>query len=309
MNLIIVSKQHGQTKTLSSWWVVVFMVLCVGLMTAAGYAGYSWRQHIDKPVFDGQAADAWRATLLAQKEEVGGVRDATLEQLQALTVRIGVLQARLTRVDALGERLIAAANLEDGEFDFSVQPALGGPGSEAPLDDRFVAPDFMATVEALSERIESREQQLELLERLLASESLQGETYIAGRPILRGWMSSRYGYRTDPFNGSRAWHDGVDFAGKDGSDIIAVAAGVVTFADVKSGYGLMLDINHGNGYVTRYGHTKTLEVAVGEVIKKGQTIAKMGSSGRSTGPHVHFEVLLDGRPQDPSKFINRTALR
>ena len=150
---------------------------------------------------------------------------------------------------------------------------------------------------------------MELLERLLASESLQGETYIAGRPILRGWMSSRYGYRTDPFNGSRAWHDGVDFAGKDGSDIIAVAAGVVTFADVKSGYGLMLDINHGNGYVTRYGHTKTLEVAVGEVIKKGQTIAKMGSSGRSTGPHVHFEVLLDGRPQDPSKFINRTALR
>ena len=309
MNLIIVSKKHGQTKTLSSLWVVVLLVLCVGLMTAAGYVGYSWRQHIDKPVFDDQAADAWRATLLAQKEEVGGVRDATLEQLQALTVRIGTLQSRLTRVDALGERLVTAAHLEDGEFDFSEMPALGGPGVDGGAADGFVAPNFMATVEALSERIESREQQLVLLESLLATQSIQTETYIAGRPILRGWMSSRYGYRTDPFNGTRAWHDGVDFAGKDGSDIIAVAAGVVIFAGTKSGYGLMIDVNHGNGYVTRYAHAKSLEANVGDVIRKGQAIAKMGSSGRSTGPHVHFEVILDGRPQDPSKFINRTASR
>lgn len=309
MNLIIVSNKHGQTRTISSWWPMLLLVVGIGFMVAAGYAGYSWRERIDKPVFDDQAAAAWRETLLSQQAEVGGVRDATLEQLQALTVRIGELQARLTRVDALGERLVEVAQLEDGEFDFSMVPALGGPGAEVGDEARFNAPDFLSVVNALSDRIESREQQLLLLESLIASQNILVETYIAGRPILRGWMSSRYGYRTDPFNGKRAWHEGVDFAGKEGSDIVAVAAGVVTFSGEKSGYGLMVDINHGNGYVTRYAHAKALNVAVGEVIKKGQAIAEMGSTGRSTGPHVHFEIILDGRPQDPSKFVNRTASR
>lgn len=309
MNLIIVSKKHGQTRSVSSWWPIVFLLVGISLMAAAGYAGYTWRERNDKPAFDDQAAEAWRQTLLAQQAEVGGVRDATLEQLQALTVRFGELQARLTRVDALGERLVEAAQLEDGEFDFSVVPALGGPDAESGDEARFSAPDFLSVVNELSERIESREQQLALLESLMASQNIQVETYIAGRPILRGWMSSRYGYRTDPFNGNRAWHEGVDFAGKEGSDIVAVAAGVVTFADEKSGYGIMLDINHGNGYVTRYAHAKSLYVTVGDIIKKGQVIAEMGSTGRSTGPHVHFEVILDGRPQDPAKFVNRTASR
>jgi len=120
-------------------------------------------------------------------------------------------------------------------------------------------------------------------------------------------MSSRYGYRSDPFSGKRAWHAGVDFAGKDGSDIVAVASGVVTWSSDRYGYGNLIEINHGGGVTTRYGHCKELLVKVGEVVKKGQVVAQMGSTGRSTGPHVHFEVIKNSKSQNPEKYINRAS--
>ena len=126
---------------------------------------------------------------------------------------------------------------------------------------------------------------------------------IAGRPITWGWLSSKYGTRVDPISGKKAWHAGVDFAGKDGSDVIAVASGVVTFAGKRSGYGYLVEINHGDGYSTRYAHHKELKVMTGEIVKKGQVVGLMGSSGRSTGPHVHFEVLKNGKHVDPAKYV------
>ena len=138
---------------------------------------------------------------------------------------------------------------------------------------------------------------------MLMTRNLQAEVIPAGRPITRGWLSSYYGMRTDPFSGRRAHHSGIDFAGKMGSDVVTVAAGVVTYSGRRSGYGNLVEINHGKGYVTRYGHNSELLVEVGETVKKGQIIAKMGSSGRSTGPHVHFEVLVNGRAVDPKKYI------
>ncbi|UCE89604.1 MAG: M23 family metallopeptidase, partial [Pseudomonadota bacterium] len=133
---------------------------------------------------------------------------------------------------------------------------------------------------------------------------LQAEVMPAGRPVKRGWLSSYFGKRTDPFTGRRVHHAGVDFAGKLGSDVVAVAAGVVTYSGKRYGYGNLVEIDHGNGYSTRYGHNRENLVKVGDTLKKGHLIAKMGSSGRSTGPHVHFEVLLNGRAVNPKKYVH-----
>ena len=224
----------------------------------------------------------------------------------AYALRIAQLQARIVRLDALGERLTKVGRLDEGEFDFSQAPAMGGP--ESPVGQRgYQIPAYIELLDQLAHDIEDREQQLGVLETLLAKRKMDRDVFIAGRPVKKGWMSSSFGKRTDPITGNRAWHDGVDFAGKDGADVISVAAGVVVYADTRNGYGKMVEINHGGGYSTRYGHHKDLKVKSGDIVRKGEVIGLMGSSGRSTGPHVHFEVFKNGRVVDPSTYIHRTS--
>jgi len=162
-------------------------------------------------------------------------------------------------------------------------------------------------IEEMEWRIEDREQQLRLLDQLASSKRLEDELYLEGRPITWGWLSSKYGYRSDPFTGKRTWHAGVDLAGKDGSDIISVAGGVVTYAGERYGYGNLVEVDHGDGLITRYAHCKTIKVKVGDVVQKGQVVALMGSTGRSTGPHVHFEVIRNGKSENPETYIKRAS--
>ena len=154
----------------------------------------------------------------------------------------------------------------------------------------------------LGTEMEDREQKLSVLETLLMSRSLRERVMPSGRPIEEGWLSSKYGKRNDPFTGKQDFHKGLDFAGKKGSAVMAVGDGVVTWSGKRTGYGNLVEISHGNGYVTRYGHNQSHLVEMGETVKKGQQIALMGSSGRSTGPHVHFEVLRDGKTVNPAKY-------
>lgn len=224
--------------------------------------------------------------------------------------RAGQLQARLARLEALGARLAEAASLDD-EFDFYSPPAIGGPSdsNESPTPDRYMSQDeVLKTLDQLALHIDLREHELKAIDGLLSDRSLEKERYIAGRPIAHGWLSSHYGKRIDPFDGHVAWHGGVDFAGKMGADIMAVASGVVVWSGDRYGYGRLVEINHGNGYSTRYAHNSEVEVKIGDVVKKGQIIAKMGSSGRSTGPHVHFEVLHNGHTVDPQDYIYRKQI-
>lgn len=248
---------------------------------------------------------AMQSELDAQRLKIEEVTRNARENMDALALRLGNLQSHVVRLDALGQRLTQMANLDNGEFNFEQPPAQGGPVTAADelAGSSLNVPDFLQSLEELSSKIEDRGQQLGVLEEMLMTRNLQAEVVPAGRPITRGWLSSYYGMRTDPFSGRRAHHSGIDFAGKMGSDVVSVAAGVVTYASRRSGYGNLVEINHGKGYVTRYGHNSDILVEVGETIKKGQVIAKMGSSGRSTGPHVHFEVLVNGRHVDPKKYI------
>lgn len=311
MKIILVSKKHGRARSFNvGAWSGAFLSVCLVCLfgvPAAAYLKYVNAQTAADPQFlEAEIRDAWLARLEEQQHQLEETRELADARVSALTVRMGELQARLLRLDALGERLTSMADLDNGEFDFSQSPALGGPEVSL-LGDTFAPPDFASLVDDLANQIENRQHQLETLEALLSNRKLANDVFVAGRPIKKGWMSSRYGRRTDPFTGKIAWHSGVDFAGKDGSDIVSVAAGVVTWSGDRYGYGNMVEINHGNGFKTRYAHCKENLVKVGDVVKKGQIVALMGSSGRSTGPHVHFEVYKHGRAVDPSSYIHRAS--
>ena len=213
------------------------------------------------------------------------------------------MQARLLRMEALGSRVTEVANLDEGEFSFNEAPAVGGPSE--PSSGALARSELLGSIERLAADLKSRESELQVLDSLLRDREYRAGTQVAGRPVTWGWMSSAFGNRMDPFSGKKAWHAGVDFAGREGSDVVAVASGVVVYAGRRSGYGEMVEINHGDGYVTRYAHHAELTVATGDIVKKGQTIGLMGSTGRSTGPHVHFEVLKNGRHVDPTRYVAR----
>ncbi len=308
MNIIIVGQRHGRSKTISlgplARWMLIFILAI--LPFSMGAAGFFLTMLLaDEGLLGPETAKAWEYDLSQQRRELEKIREQTDEQLVGLTTKMANLQARLTRLDALGERLIERSRLDKGEFNFGDTPAVGGPSRDQ-VGSVYQAPDIVSVLDELSEQIDNREQQLEVLDSLLGERKITSDTFVAGLPIKKGWMSSRYGMCTDPFTGRLAWHAGVDFAGKQGSDIVSVASGVVTWASKRYGYGLMVEVNHGGGYKTRYAHAQDTLVKVGDVVRKGQVIAKMGSSGRSTGPHVHFEVYKNGRTVDPAAYIHRT---
>jgi murein DD-endopeptidase MepM/ murein hydrolase activator NlpD len=196
------------------------------------------------------------------------------------------------------------ANIKNSEFDFDRDPPQGGP--ESGTAGRGVD---LAVVDAqlftLQRTIDFRTAQLSALEKLLLGRQLIEQTLPTGRPVYAGYMSSGFGERMDPFNGEEAFHKGVDFAAPAGSDVSAVADGIVTWAGARNGFGVLVEIDHGNGYVTRYAHNSRAMVSVGEKVQRGQAVAVVGSTGRSTGPHVHFEVLKNSVAINPMSFIGR----
>ena len=237
-----------------------------------------------------------------QRSELQQVRQQLDIDVNALAVRVGKMQAQVLRMEALGQQLVQTAKLDGGEFNFDHWPAVGGPADPAGVDASS-NPNFLSVLDDLQDQIDDRARQLELIEQLSITRNQRAAVSPSGRPIMKGWTSSYYGMRADPFHGRQAMHKGMDFAGKRGSDVIATAEGVVTWAGKRYGYGQLIEINHGTGYTTRYGHAGKILVKVGETVQPGQKIALMGSTGRSTGPHVHYEVLKHGKQIDPTKFI------
>jgi murein DD-endopeptidase MepM/ murein hydrolase activator NlpD len=256
---------------------------------------------------------AWHSQIEKDAADLHDTREQVEMELAGLTAKVATLQARIMRLDALGEQMAEVADLDHGEFDFSQPPAIGGPELQVEVAEQGVnapaiAGELGLLLEQLDALVKDREGQLAILDRQLAARDFKSQAFVAGRPIKRGWMSSAFGHRTDPFTGKKAWHNGVDFAGKSGSDVIAIASGVVTAAEKRYGYGWMVEINHGDGFVTRYAHNASNLVAIGDIVEKGGVVARMGSTGRSTGPHVHFEVLRNGKAMNPERYINRASL-
>jgi murein DD-endopeptidase MepM/ murein hydrolase activator NlpD len=216
--------------------------------------------------------------------------------------RLGQLQAESMRLTALTEKLAEIAGVDISEFQLNALPAQGGIDE----DGESLTPElFKIEMTQLTDRFFEQDQQLATIQNLFLTRDSITSAIPQGRPIAGGWLSSSYGYRIDPFNGKKTFHSGIDFAAEEGTEVIAVADGLVSFSGRRSGYGNLVELDHGNGYVTRYAHNKKIIVKTGERINKSQAIALMGSTGRSTGPHVHLEVLHEGTKIDPYKFVNR----
>jgi murein DD-endopeptidase MepM/ murein hydrolase activator NlpD len=245
----------------------------------------------------------WRAELAQQQSVVEATRRALQQNVDALALRIGQLNAHVVRLDALGTRLTQMAGLKDGEFDFSSAPSLGGPEEPLSATEAMQLSGVVDALEVLDEQLADRDRQLTVLEDLLLNRKLRDEVRPVGRPVTSGYVSSQFGNRTDPFTGRRAFHKGVDFAGREGAEVVAVASGVVIWSGERYGYGQLVEINHGNGYVTRYAHNVDNLVAVGDTVRRGQVIARMGDTGRATGPNLHFEVLLNDKPVNPLTYV------
>ncbi len=300
MNIILFTNKRGQVWSFDFDLIRLAVASVAGLALFFGFAVYTgFRMGENELAY----VDEWQGVIRAQQAEIGEARDIAEANLNALTLRVGQMQAQMLRLNALGERLVRQGDFAAGEFDFNNLPAVGGPQDVAGQQSTELT-DFMGMLDELIVELDDREYKLNVLESMLMDRKLRERVMPSGRPVESGWLSSKFGKRTDPFTGKQEQHNGVDFAGKEGADVVAVGDGVVSWAGKRSGFGNMVEITHGSGYVTRYGHNRESLVAVGDTVKKGQLIALMGSTGRSTGPHVHFEVLHNGKTVDPGKYIN-----
>jgi len=278
-------------------------LLGVNLLIALALSFVAGRESVMVPEEFEQALAEVHANLLQQQGDVDRLLRDNRNNTNALSARLAELQAASTRIDALGERLAQMGQLSLDEFDFNLPPPIGGP--EADADDAlpFSEDELLLAVNHMNAKLRHQSSQMDALQYLMMNRQFESDITPAGWPVKKGWISSRYGERTDPFTGRKTHHDGLDFVGKRGSEVLSVANGVVVWAGNQAGYGKTVEIDHGNGYKTRYAHNESLDVQPGDPIKAGQVIARLGSTGRTSAPHVHFEVLHNGNTVNPSRFV------
>ena len=275
------------------------------LLVATAFIGGAWAgwSQARRASLDDLAALS--ASVSEQAESIERAQQVANEQVKSLASRVGRIQARITRLDALGKRLTEVASLRRGEFDFDAAPALGGPESGPATAGRFTVAPIEELLGGLELAVQDRQRQLGALETVIRSRRLASLLLPTGLPVESGYISSGFGSRLDPFTGSEEPHEGLDLAAAPGTPVLAAATGIVSYADHGGSYGMLVEITHGGGYVTRYAHNASILVQPGETVRQGDTIALLGSTGRSTGPHLHFEVLRDGEPVDPLQYLSR----
>ena len=304
MNIILVSSATARARTLTLGWRhgiaggFAVLVLFVGFTLIFNFVTLRYAAATQHP---------WlQAIVLAdQREEAQKSQEIVQGHLNAMALRMGDLQAQMMRLDGLGERLAKIAGLKPQELQ-SLQlgkvPPRGGAESSLPSRN-FTVGEFAELLTKLARQVDERSDQLGVLEALLVQDSANRKFLPTLAPIVEGWYSSNFGYRIDPFSGQQSYHEGVDFPAESGTPIVAAASGKVIFADLHREYGKMIEVDHGNGLVSRYAHASSMAVREGDLVVRGQQIAAVGSTGRSTGPHLHFEVRLNGVPQNPARFL------
>jgi murein DD-endopeptidase MepM/ murein hydrolase activator NlpD len=302
MNIQFISNKPGRSRefdlkkprTLALVGAVALVLTSGIFLAGAQYGGHRSGQ---------SQSQAFANEFEHQRLELQATRSQLEGNVDELATRIGTLNAHLIRLDALGRRVVELADLDKGEFNFDEPPPVGGPEQTAGSAE---VPELTAAIESFEAQLRDRERQMVVLENLMSTRELRQRVQPGGWPVVGGWISSGYGRRTDPFTGRTAFHNGIDFAARPGSRVNAVGPGLVSFSGYKSGYGYMVEVTHATGYVTRYGHNSRNLVTEGQAVKKGQPVAVVGSTGRSTGTHVHFEVERDGKRLDPSRYLSES---
>ncbi len=300
MQIILISDRLAKARSLSITLrhlvgsAFLALLLLLGATAALYWMTLRYAPDIRVPALQ-------RLVLVAQEAEAERGRTFVQQNLNAMAVKLGEMQAQLTRLDALGERLSSAAGVRD--IRFSEAPGMGGAAPTLMPPQNLSLADFSEKLMSLSRQVETRNDMLGVLEAQLFEEAVKKKRLPTMRPVAGPFNASAFGRRVDPFTGQWAMHEGIDFLADLGSPIAAAADGVVVFAGFHPQYGYMVDIDHGNDLVTRYAHSSKLFVKDGDIVQRGRKIAEVGSTGRSTGPHLHFEVRFRGTAQDPSKFL------
>lgn len=298
MNIILVSGKLAATRTITltrTQIVSLALILLVLVAAAATSLTYSF---VAGRVAAGGGVAAGEAEGAAPMPDP----QAMQETVQALAVRMGQMQAQLLRLDSLGDRLARLSGIKPHEFAFDQIPGRGGALHHVPQQDLTLS-QLTRQLDELSHLLALRSDQLDVLDSILMQNQLSQKLMPSMSPIDGGWFSSNFGWRIDPFSGRRALHEGVDFVAPVGTPILAAAGGVVVASEYHPEYGNMVEIDHGNNLVTRYAHASKRLVKLGDVVLRGQRIATVGSTGRSTGPHLHFEVRNGGVAVNPTRFL------
>jgi murein DD-endopeptidase MepM/ murein hydrolase activator NlpD len=309
LNIILVTGASARARTITveaRHWVVTglaLFVLFVLFTFAFNFLTLKWAAAVQHPWLQAMVLADQRAEAQRTQERVQG-------HLNAMAIRLGELQAKMLLLDGIGERLAKIAGLKPQELpSLSTvrSPGRGGAESTTMPSTTISVTDFTQLIDSLAKQVDVRTDQLGVLEALLVANSANRKFLPTLQPIVDGWFSSNFGYRIDPFTGQNSFHEGIDFPAEVGTPVVAAASGKVVYADVHPQYGKMVEIDHGNGLVTRYAHAAQLFVKEGDLVVRGQRIAAVGSTGRSTGPHLHFEVRLNGAPQNPARFLQPTG--
>lgn len=306
MNIILVSSRFAKARSITLTRThllavtTLILVLFVGCVLTA--------QYVIVRLQPGSISNELRTWLASAREDEQQKQQAYLhESMDTMAKRLGQMQARLLRLDTLGARLAKMTGMKPQEFSFDQLPAQGGPYNPVAQQADVTLDAMDQQLASLSTLLSDRSDKLLALETLLMQDSLSKRMLPSVAPITEGWYSSNFGWRIDPFTGKNAMHEGVDYMVQAGTPIYASAGGVVVYADYHPQYGNMVEIDHGNDIITRYAHASKLLTKVGAVVRRGQEIAKVGSTGRSTGNHLHFEVRYKGLAQSPIRFLQKAA--
>jgi murein DD-endopeptidase MepM/ murein hydrolase activator NlpD len=308
VQIILVSNRLSKARAIEVTWrhallaVVVGALGMVALSSLISYFGVRHAAEIRLPLLQSMLRSA-------SDEQAQFQNDFLRDNLNAMAVRLGQMQAQLMRLDALGERLSGVAGVKPQEFRFGEPPGRGGALSTALPPRDLSLGEFGQLIESVARDMETRTDYLGILESRLQEQRLRQRMLPTSLPVQIGsWNASGFGWRLDPITGQSAVHEGIDFIAPSGAPILAAAAGLVVAAEYHPTYGNVIDIDHGQDLVTRYAHASRLHVKAGDLVKRGQHIADVGSTGRSTGPHLHFEVRSAGVPLNPARFL-QTASR
>ena len=305
MNIILVSNNLAKTRSISlnglhllAAAAVISLLFVMAVLTA---------EYVIVRFQPGRISNEMRAWLASAQNHEQQKQQAYLrESLDTMAISLGQMQARLLRLDSLGTRLVKVAGMKPQEIDFSNVPGQGGAYLPAGQQDISLS-SMNQQLGELSTLLTDRGDKLAALETLLQQDRLRKKMLNTIPPVTSGYYSSNFGWRADPFTGKSAMHEGVDFVVPQGTPIHAAASGIVVYAAMHPQFGNLVEIDHGNDILTRYAHASKLLVEVGQVVKRGQLLSLVGSTGRSTGNHLHFEVRFKGLAQNPTRFLHNTA--
>lgn len=301
MNIILVSEKLPKARTITLGWShlivsgTMVLALVVLLAGALNYGILRFASELNVPYVKD-------VLVSIQQQQHQKTQSYLQDNLNAMAVRLGQMQAQLLRLDTLGERLAKLAGFKPQELMFNEIPGRGGAVSSIPSQNLTLG-DFTRQIDLLTRQLEDRGDKLGLLESMFTLESARKKLTPTKLPVDGGWYSSNYGWRIDPFTGQRAFHEGIDFMAEDGTPIYAAAAGVVVYSEFHPQYGNMIEVDHGNDLISRYAHASKRLVKIGDVVLRGSKIAEVGRTGRATGAHLHFEVRQRGVARNPAQFL------